>query len=103
MKPIGMHNYFVYILTNNDKSVLYTGVTNDLERRLVEHKEDSIGGKKSFAGKYNCVNLIYYEHFENIEFAIEREKEIKGWSRSKKKELISDLNPEWKFLNDEIE
>jgi len=102
LKPIGTHNYFVYILTNNDKSVLYTGVTNDLERRLFEHKEDSIGGKKSYAGKYNCVNLIYYEHFDNIEYAIKREKKIKGWSRHKKKELISNFNSEWRFLNNEL-
>ena len=102
MKPIGTHNYFVYILTNNDKSVLYTGVTNDLNRRLFEHKEDSIGGKKSFAGKYNCVNLIYYEHFDQIEYAIEREKEIKGWSRTKKKKLIQDFNPTWEFLNEKL-
>jgi putative endonuclease len=82
--------------------VLYTGVTNDIERRLFEHKEDSIGGKKSFAGKYNCVNLVYFELFDQIEYAIEREKEIKGWSRTKKKNLISNFNPEWKFLNNEI-
>ena len=59
--------------------------------------------KKTFAGKYNCYNLIYYEHFDYIQDAIDREKEIKGWTRKKKKALISSLNPDWRFLNDELE
>jgi len=102
MKPIGCHNYFVYILTNYNKTVLYVGVTNDLERRLFEHKSDSESEKLTFAGKYNCINLIFYELYSIIDYAIEREKQIKGWDRKKKEKLISEFNPEWKFLNDEI-
>lgn len=102
MKPIGMHNYFVYILTNKNKTVLYTGVTNDLARRLEEHKEDSQNEKQHFAGKYNAICLVYWERFGEIENAIAREKQIKGWSRKKKDMLITEFNPEWVFLNDEI-
>jgi len=103
MKPIGTHNYFVYIITNQNKTVLYTGVTNDLSARLYQHEQESKTLKKTFAGKYNCYFLLYYEHFDFIEHAIDREKEIKGWSRKKKHELINSTNPEWKFLNEEIE
>ncbi len=78
------HNYFVYITTNHTKTILYTGVTNDLTRRLSEHREDSQTGKITFAGKYNCYNLIYYDRYSQVEHAIEREKEIKGWTRAKK-------------------
>jgi putative endonuclease len=99
MKTIGTHNYHVYILTNLKKTVLYTGVTNDLGRRLFEHSEDSLALKKHFTGKYNCIHLIYYERYDQVVHAIEREKEIKGWSREKKEKLISDFNPEWGFLN----
>ncbi|MFV0418509.1 MAG: GIY-YIG nuclease family protein [Dysgonomonas sp.] len=101
-KPLGTHNYFVYIVTNKNKRVLYTGVTNDLKRRLYEHEEDSKNRKLYFTGKYNAFHLIYWERFEYIEQAIDREKEIKGWSRMKKERLISSFNPEWLFLNDEI-
>jgi putative endonuclease len=97
------HNYFTYITTNPKKTVLYTGVTNDLTRRLEEHFEDNSNERKSFAGKYFCYNLIYFERFDFIEHAIEREKEIKGWSRIKKENLINDFNPGWRFLNNEIE
>src|SRR6478609_5172160 len=99
MKPIGTHNYFVYITTNKNKKILYTGVTNNLKRRLWEHEEDSKGKKLHFAGKYNCFYLVYWERFEYVEFAIKREKQIKGLLRSKKNLLISEFNPEWKFLN----
>lgn len=85
MKPIGTHNYFVYITTNKNKKVLYTGVTNNIGRRLKEHEEDSLNGKKHFAGKYNCIHLIYWEIFQYIQHAIEREKQIKGWLRIKRK------------------
>jgi putative endonuclease len=103
MKPIGTHNYFVYITTNKNRTVLYTGVTNNLPYRLEQHEEDAKTIKKSFAGKYNCYHLIYYEHFNYIQHAIDREKEIKGWVRRKKEKLINKFNPEWKFLNDAIE
>ena len=95
------HNYYVYITTNYDKSILYIGVTNDLSRRLYEHEENK-GTGKSFTGRYYCYYLGHYEHFTNIEHAIEREKEIKKWRREKKDALINSTNPDWKFLNDEI-
>ncbi len=69
------HNYFVYIVTNKNRTVLYVGVTNDLQRRIFEHENGVIAG---FSKKYNCKYLLYYEHFQNIEEAIEREKEIKN-------------------------
>ncbi|NDW08819.1 GIY-YIG nuclease family protein [Dysgonomonas sp. 520] len=102
MKPLGLHNYFVYILTNRNRNVLYVGVTNDLERRLYEHQEKDQYQNMSFSSKYKTFYLIYWERFENIEDAIMREKQIKGWTRAKKETLISEFNPEWKFLNDEI-
>jgi len=95
------HNYFVYITTNSKKAVLYVGVTNDLETRMLQHFEER-GNSKIFTGKYFCYNLVYYEHFSDINQAIEREKEIKGWRRSKKLQLIESFNPTWKFLNGEI-
>lgn len=102
MKPIGTHNYFVYITTNKNKRVLYTGVTNDLNNRLFEHKADAKSTKKHFTGKYNAYFLIYWERYEYINDAIDREKEIKGWTSVKKENLINSMNPEWKFLNDEV-
>ncbi|MCR6641662.1 MAG: GIY-YIG nuclease family protein [Sporocytophaga sp.] len=96
------YNFFVYITTNPGKTVLYTGVTNDLYSRMEQHFDDCINEKKTFAGKYFCYNLIYFERHTYIQHAIEREKEIKGWSRDKKKKLIDDFNPGWKFLNNEI-
>jgi len=102
LKPIGTHNYFVYIVTNINKTVLYVGVTNDLKRRLFEHEHDLLNEKSHFTGKYNVIYLIYWERFEYIEGAITREKEIKGWLRIKKEMLISEFNPEWNFLNNEI-
>jgi putative endonuclease len=95
------HNYYVYITTNPDKTVLYVGVTNDIAIRLRQHKENK-GSGKSFTGKYYCYNLVYYEHFSNIEHAIEREKEIKKWRREKKDALIETTNPDWIFLNDRV-
>ena len=94
------HNYYVYILTNPQKTVLYVGVTNDLDRRLQEHLDDHMKDHKSFAGKYFCYYLIYYEWYQYIQAAIAREKEIKGWKRAKKEKLIAAFNPDWRFLND---
>ncbi|MBK1895833.1 GIY-YIG nuclease family protein [Chryseobacterium paridis] len=102
MKTLGTHNYYVYILTNVNKTVVYTGVTNDLKSRLYWHKNPE-AGNTHFTTKYKCFNLIYYEHFQEIEEAIAREKQIKGYSRMKKENLINSLNPEWKFLNESIE
>lgn len=95
------YNYYVYIIINLTKTVLYVGVTNDLTRRIFEHFENR-GNPKTFAGKYSCYSLVYYEHFTHIEHAIEREKEIKKWRREKKNELINSVNPEWLFMNKEI-
>jgi len=93
------HNYYVYITTNRRKTVLYTGVTNDLERRLCEHAE-AAGNRATFAGRYNCHHLVYFEYYSQVEDAIRREKEIKGWVRAKKEALIAGVNPEWHFLSE---
>lgn len=96
-------HYTVYIVTNKNKTVLYTGVTNDLYRRVGEHLQNSIPFRhKSFAGRYNAYWVVYYEAFQYIQDAIAREKEIKGWRRSKKEALINLKNPGWNFLNDEL-
>ena len=87
--------YYVYIMSNKGNAVVYTGVTNDLKRRVYEHKEKLADG---FTKKYNITKLVYYEVFENAENAIVREKQIKGGSRQKKIELINSLNKEWRNL-----
>lgn len=97
-----MNNYFVYILTNINKTVLYIGVTNSLKRRLYEHKE-VVKSTPSFTQKYNVFYLIYFERFQDINQAIERETVLKKWSRKKKEALINEFNPEWRFLNDEVD
>lgn len=94
-----MNKYYVYIMTNKNKTVLYVGVTNDLQRRVYEH---SMGIVKGFTHKYNCHYLIYFEEFNEIDQAIQREKEIKKWRREKKEALIASKNPYWSFLNDEV-
>jgi len=94
------HNYFVYILTNYNKTVLYVGVTNDLGIRISQHTEGN--GINAFTRKYKCFYLVYYERFQYINDAIDREKEMKGWSRAKKNALIEVENADWRFLNDEI-
>lgn len=94
------HLYFVYLLTNYNKTVLYTGVTNNLSRRLVEHffeNQNPLSNK--FTAAYNAFYLVYFEEFKYINDAIAREKEIKKWRREKKENLIKTINPEWKFLN----
>jgi putative endonuclease len=93
------HNYFVYIVTNKNKTVLYVGVTNDLQRRIHEHENGLVPG---FSQKYNCHFLIYYEHFQDINDAIDREKKIKKWRREKKEALITELNRNWRFLNEGV-
>lgn len=102
MKTLGTHNYFIYLVTNFSKKVLYCGVTNNLKIRLYEHEQDGLNEKKHFAGRYNCFYLVYFERFQNVDQAINRENEIKGWSRKKKEELIKTMNPKWDFLNDEV-
>lgn len=93
--------YYVYITTNLKKNVLYVGVTNNINQRIIEHYLDS-GNKATFAGKYNLYRLVYYEQFKYVNDAIARETEIKGWSRAKKNTLISADNPEWRFYNETI-
>jgi putative endonuclease len=85
----------VYILTNKTKSVLYTGVTNNLARRLEEHR---VGIPGSFTSRYNVHHLVYFEEYSRIDDAILREKEIKNMSRAKKEALIARVNPDWHFL-----
>ena len=97
-----MHTYYVYLTTNPRRSVLYTGVTNYLVRRIEEHQEAALKARKSFSGRYNCFCLVYWEDFQYVDEAIAREKEIKGWRRKKKEALIATLNPTWRFLNDEV-
>ena len=101
MKTLGTHNYFVYILTNKNKTVLYTGVTNDLKQRIYDHS-NPLPFSKAFTTRYKCFHLLYFEHFFEIDQAINREKQIKGMSRTKKEGLISSSNPKWTFLNDQI-
>ena len=93
-----MKRYFVYLMTNKS-GTLYTGVTNNLFRRIYEHKYKLING---FTKKYNINKLIYSEEFQDIDQAIYREKQIKSGSRKKKEELINSMNPNWKDLYDEI-
>lgn len=94
-------NYFVYILTNPGKTVLYIGVTNDLERRLLEHYENR-GKSATFAGRFYCYKLLHFERYWDPDAAINREKELKGWSRKKKESLIKLDNPLMNFLNEEV-
>ena len=88
--------YYVYMLTNVKNTVLYTGVTNDLQRRVYEHKNKLIDG---FTKKYNVNKLVYFEETTDVRSAITREKQIKGWVRIKKDALIATQNPEWKDLS----
>jgi len=91
-----IHQYYVYILTNKSNTVLYVGVTSDLERRVWEHKEKVYAG---FTSKYNVNKLVYYEDFQWIHDAIAREKQLKGGSRQKKIDLILIENPAWNDLS----
>jgi putative endonuclease len=87
--------YYVYILTNKASTVLYTGVTGNLPRRAYEHREELIDG---FSKRYNVQRLVYYEGFEDVFMAIEREKAIKGGSRKRKMALVDAFNPTWRDL-----
>ncbi|WP_319501242.1 GIY-YIG nuclease family protein [uncultured Draconibacterium sp.] len=82
------HNYFVYIMTNKNKTVLYIGVTGDLQKRIFEHENGIIPG---FSKKYNCHYLVYYEHFQNINEAIDREKQLKKWRQEKRNNSLAHL------------
>jgi len=91
--------YCVYILTNKTNKVLYIGVTNDLVRRMFEHKNKLVDG---FTEKYNLTKLVYYETTTEVESAIQREKQLKNWHRDWKINLITQFNPEWKDLSEEF-
>jgi putative endonuclease len=93
-----MRQYYVYIMTNNSET-LYVGISNNLERRVYEHKKHLING---FTKKYNITKLVYYEISNDILSAIAREKQIKGWRRSKKIDLIKQVNPEWNDLSEDF-
>lgn len=90
-----MRQYYVYIMTNKSPT-LYTGVTNDLERRVYEHKQKLVPG---FTAKYNITRLVYFEVMQDVHAAIAREKQIKGWLRRKKIALIESVNPGWADLS----
>ena len=92
-------NYYVYILASQKNGTLYTGVTNNLLVRVHQHKTKFT---KGFTGKYGVTKLVYYEHFTDVGYAIEREKNIKKWKREWKLKLIEEFNPEWKDLYKEF-
>ncbi len=89
--------YYVYILTNWSNKVLYTGITNNLEKRLYEHKNKLV---KGFTEKYNVHKLVYFDSTTDVKAAIAREKQIKSWTRRKKNALIESVNPQWVDLSD---
>ena len=93
-----MKYYYIYILAS-ESGTLYTGVTSNLVKKVHEHKNDLV---KGFTQKYQCHKLVYYEVFDNIEYAILREKQIKNWKRDKKESLIKTLNPRWRDLYGEV-
>jgi putative endonuclease len=95
------HWYYGYIVTNPERAVLYIGVTNNLEQRLIEHYSNK-GNPKTFAVKHYCYNLVYYEEFQYVRDAIAREKELKAWSRKKKDDLIRIKNKDFTFLNGQV-
>ncbi len=90
--------FYIYILSNPSRTVLYTGFTQDLTRRLDQHVSNKVK-KTTFASKYNCGDIVYYETYKYVNEAIAREKQIKRWSRSKKEALIKTQNPNFKSLN----
>jgi len=92
-------NSYIYFLTNNNNNVLYIGVTNDIVRRITEHKAKI---NKGFTYKYKCEKLVYYESFALMTDAIAREKQLKNWKREWKNKLITDFNPDWKDLSEDI-
>ena len=93
-----MDQYYVYILTNWNDKVMYIGVTNNLERRLFEHQNELIEG---FTKTYHVHKLVYFEETSDVRAAIAREKQLKGWRREKKNELVEIMNPTWKDLSED--
>jgi putative endonuclease len=96
-----MKDYFVYIVTNRNRTTLYTGVTNSLVRRIWEHRNHVKPG--SFTSRYSLSILVWYEDFPDINAAIECESKIKGWTRARKIALIEKINPKWEDLSDAFE
>ena len=94
-----MNHYYVYIITNWNNKVLYIGVTNNIARRIYEHKNKLIDG---FTKKYNVYKLVYLEEMNDVEAAISREKQLKGWNKDKKIMLIQSINPKWNELSIEV-
>ena len=92
--------YYVYILANVTGTVVYTGVTNDVVRRVYEHKHNS--DSKSFTAKYEVHKLVYFEETSSSYAAISREKQIKSWNRKRKNQLVESMNPKWEDLYDSI-
>ncbi|WP_457619322.1 GIY-YIG nuclease family protein [Lutibacter sp.] len=95
----GIYSFYVYIITNTYRTTFYIGVTNNLSRRLQEHIKKIESDKNTFAAKYNLKYLVYYQKFGWVQQAIAREKELKGWRREKKLNLIRAFNPTFKSLN----
>ena len=93
-------HYYVYITTNPAKTTLYIGMTNNLERRILEHVHNANTNPNAFTGKYHCCNLIYFEIYQTAKEALLREKQIKTWRREKKEALIATTNPEWNILTE---
>ena len=93
-----MKQYVVYILANNPLGTLYVGVTNNLKRRMYEHRLGIVDG---FTKKYNVDKLVYFEHITDVAVAIAREKQLKGWLRAKKNLLVSSMNPDWHDLSED--
>ena len=94
-----MKKGYIYIISNKNRTVLYTGVTSDIRNRIWRHKEHE---GATFAARYNCTDLVYYEEHPDMSIAIQREKQIKNWKREWKDELIKSINPEMKDLSDEL-
>ena len=93
----GIRSYYVYLLTNMNNKVMYVGVTNNLERRVYEHRHKLV---KGFTEKYNITKLVYFEETHDVIAALTREKEIKKWRREKKNTLVLSMNPKWKDLSE---
>ena len=93
------HSYWVYMMSNKTRSTLYIGITDNLERRVSQHRAGEIAG---FTQHYHCTHLVYFEHFRDVRSAIAREKQLKGWRREKKNALIAKKNPHWNDLASEL-
>jgi len=95
-----MKSYYIYIMTNKYNKVLYTGITNDLNRRVYEHKNNLIEG---FTKRYNCHKLVWFEECNDINGSIAQEKRMKKWKREYKENIINELNPDWKDLSNDLD